>query len=787
MSANSQIIFGQLFERYAGTRIPLIQRDYAQGRADTEEVRSEFLGALARALALPPDDPSLPLNLDFVYGTLNPQRQFVPLDGQQRLTTLFLLHWYLAQRDGELAAFAQLFCNANGSARFAYSVRPSSSEFFDALSQHAPSPALGADDSLIEHLTDQPWYFRHWRLDPTIQSCLTMLQAMHERFHNAATARFARLIDVQRPVISFQILDLDDFGLADDLYIKMNARGMPLTAFETFKARYERHLHTQFDGHTRQMHGKPVSTATFFAWRMDTRWADFFWNFSNARNDATAPATMRLFDQAVMNLLQMVAAATRAPEAPGYEADLLKLRNRQQRLSYQVYEDNGWLDDAFSETLMLLLEAWSEGPGSFATQLPTAHYFDEVAFFNHAISDQPLNYTRLVQFCGYAMFLRRHGSSQPQAFGEWMRLVVNLSVNASYDGPDDIKRSVSGLGEMLEQALDILAHFASVDRPVSGFRGTQVREEITKAKLIVADSQWRPLLEHAEQHGYFQGQIDFLLDHSSAAWALQSHAHATWQEHFASSLALAEQMFDDHGLRAIDDFLWERALLSEGDYLLKRGYNHSFLGDGLTGPGTWKRLLANEDGMRVTLFCLWNRLDETRPLPAQLQRIIDQARVREPWRQVLIQTPSALGYCALRQLRFERDQVYLLARERMSGSHAELFSFALHQQLQTPQRLAQLAPLSVEGYVPVSGSADEPYFYLLHRHSPQVHTHLYVTSTPHGFLLQIDVDELLGRDALAHALQQDFDFVVKAGYLQSHCSRDTVEQRLVALAGVLAA
>ncbi|MCS5517408.1 DUF262 domain-containing protein [Pseudomonas qingdaonensis] len=29
----------------------------------------------------------------------------------------------------------------------------------------------------------------------------------------------------------------------------MNARGMPLTAFETFKARYERHLHTQFDGH----------------------------------------------------------------------------------------------------------------------------------------------------------------------------------------------------------------------------------------------------------------------------------------------------------------------------------------------------------------------------------------------------------------------------------------------------------------------------------------------------------------------------------------------------------
>lgn len=783
---DSQIIFSQLFKRYAGTEIPLIQRDYAQGRPDTAQVRTEFLAALERALQLPADDPALPLNLDFIYGTLDKDQHFIPLDGQQRLTTLFLLHWYLAQRDGQLMQFRALFCHTEAS-KFAYRVRPSSTEFFNALCSYTPQPALGASDSLLDCITDQPWYFRHWRLDPTIQSCLTMLQAMHERFHGAPAASFTRLIDAERPVISFQMLNLDDFGLADDLYIKMNARGMPLTPFETFKARYEQHLKVQFPAPDRHMHDKPVTTATFFAWRMDTRWADFFWNFSNSPADGSAPATTRLFDQAAMNLFQMIAAATRAPETPGYEADLLKLRNRQQRMSYQVYEDNGWLDGAFSETLMLLLEAWSEGVDSFATQLPTAHYFDEVAFFTHAISDQPLNYTRLVQFCGYVMFLRRHGNSLPQAFGEWMRVVNNLSVNASYDGPDDVKRSVSGLGDLLEHAPHLLAHFASVERPVSGFRGAQVREEILKAQLIIANSQWRPLIERAEQHGYFQGQIDFLLDHSSAAWALQSDAHATWQEHFASSLALAEQMFDAHGLHPIGDFLWERALLSEGHFLLKRGYNQSFLGDGTTGPGTWKRLLANEDGARVTLFCLWNKLDESQPLPAQLQGIIDKARVQEPWHQALIDTPLAFAYCSLRQLRFERDRVYLLARERMSGSHAELFSFALHQRLQAPQRLAQLAPLSVEDYVPVSGSGDEPYFYLLHWQSPQLQTRLFVTSTPSGFLLQIDVDELVERNALTHALEQDFGFVVEAGYLQSHCPRDTVEQQLIALAGLLAA
>ena len=36
--------------------------------------------------------------------------------------------------------------------------------------------------------------------------------------------------------IRFLLVGLEKFGLSDDLYIKMNARGKPLTAFETFKA-----------------------------------------------------------------------------------------------------------------------------------------------------------------------------------------------------------------------------------------------------------------------------------------------------------------------------------------------------------------------------------------------------------------------------------------------------------------------------------------------------------------------------------------------------------------------
>src|ERR1700722_19715328 len=78
--------------------IPLIQRDYAQGREDrrASAIRSRFLDALHTALT-----EGAPVGLDFIYGEVR-DGTFEPLDGQQRLTTLFLLHWYLASRCGAL-------------------------------------------------------------------------------------------------------------------------------------------------------------------------------------------------------------------------------------------------------------------------------------------------------------------------------------------------------------------------------------------------------------------------------------------------------------------------------------------------------------------------------------------------------------------------------------------------------------------------------------------------------------------------------------------------------------
>lgn len=99
---NKAISFWHFIQEHT-VEIPIIQRDYAQGRLGEEYLRYNFLINLKQAL-----DDYLPnekkvLILDFVYGSQNKDNpKSYPLDGQQRLTTLWLFHWYIALKAGNL-------------------------------------------------------------------------------------------------------------------------------------------------------------------------------------------------------------------------------------------------------------------------------------------------------------------------------------------------------------------------------------------------------------------------------------------------------------------------------------------------------------------------------------------------------------------------------------------------------------------------------------------------------------------------------------------------------------
>jgi hypothetical protein len=523
MSLGSQIIYKQLFQRHGFVRVPIIQRDYAQGRPDEMEVREEFLNSLKEALQKPVNNPELPLNLDFIYGSVegDSETRFLPLDGQQRLTTLFLLHWYLAWRDEHWEVFRQLF-QADRHSRFTYSVRPSSNEFFDELVGYRPDARPDEIPEVAQLVSDQPWYFRSWRLDPTIQSVLGMLEAIHERF-STSSGLFSRLIDEDQPAITFQLLDLKNFGLSDDLYIKMNARGKPLTQFENFKARYEHELESQFKGVTFKIGGQNLSVAKYVALRMDTAWTDLFWRLRDRKSN--------LYDGALMNMFRAVALVTRSPDDGEYLNDFLRLRNAFKHPSYTDFHARGWLDERFTLTIIHLFDAWSMGDKKLSAFLPDNRYFDEKAIFNKVVTSLAgLSNAELVQFAAYTGFIEKYQERlDVTAFQEWMRIIHNLSVNTEYNRPDDIRRSIVGLNHLLEHAEDVLKHFAESDNPTSGFNTQQIAEEKLKAELILLDGTWRALIDQAEVHEYFRGQIEFLLDFSGVVAASSQSKPNCWE------------------------------------------------------------------------------------------------------------------------------------------------------------------------------------------------------------------------------------------------------------------
>lgn len=715
MSDNgAQLTFGELLARHGRIEVPLIQRDYAQGRPDQQEVRDEFLAALHQALCLPRDSEALPLNLDFIYGSVEGRAAscFQPLDGQQRLTTLFLLHWYLAWRDGRGADFRAL-CADGAASRFSYHVRPSSSEFFDALVVFEPAHPADMAAPVSELLADQPWYFRNWRLDPTIQSGLVMLDAIHRRF-GVAQGLYARLTDTEHPAITFQLLDLKHFGLSDDLYIKMNARGKPLTPFETFKARYEQTLENLFLDERRMLDGQPVSVAEYFSRRMDTRWADFFWPHRDPESG--------VFDGAVMNVFRAVILISRSPQADGFVEDVGLLRDRDRSNSYAFFHQRDWLDRAFSETLLVLLDAWSAADSDLTTQLPDDCYFDEQAVFGTLLSDPAaLPYEEIVQLAAYAQFLNVRGDQfDPSEFQEWMRVVFNLSVNTVYNRPADLQRSLAALTELAPHMSSMIGYLAQAESEIPGFNQQQAAEEKLKAQLILADHSWRPLIDQAEGHGYFRGQIGFLLRFSGVSGHPTAKLEQAWDEEttrelqaaFSDVLQKAAAMFGRSGLNSLPDYLWERALLALGDYLLPARRNHSFLVNAQADPASWKRLLreaASGSAQAEVLHGLWARLSGTADLERQLDAVIAGASGLEDWRNAFITTPAAIGYCWRRMIRrADNGAIYLLRKSQMNGAHAELFTYCLYAQVLRPARSDGRMQTLVPSYFDPNTAEEEP-------------------------------------------------------------------------------
>ena len=669
MNSGKNLTFFGLFDEVSQVEIPIIQRDYAQGRESTVEVREQFLRSVRDALSR-----QKPLDLDFVYGSFEgtqSDQKFSLLDGQQRLTTLFLLHWYLAVKDGRLGEF-QDSIQSDGQSRFTYQTRPSSSEFFDALAtQPFELPdEQGESMALSQKMVDCQWFFLSWKLDPTIKSCLVMLDLINKLF-GASSGFYNRLIQLQNPYITFQFLNMKDFGLSDDLYIKMNARGKTLTPFENFKA--------WLFGHLDKL--SLILSKQDFQLKVDQDWTDIFWE------DLRKPDSSDI-DTQYLRFFEVVALfdACEKAESDRHSIEeasrewISSLRPKDNNISVVKFEDKDSFNKYSIEKIYNFLEFYRLHITTSGKNL-----------FAKVISQD--DYNTLAKFYAFWVFVSQFdvlnewkGKCEEQ-LRKWTRVTNNLIDNTRIDDPPTFVSSIQSLKKFSVHSMKLYEALSKMESDdIEFFSIPQRNEEILKAQLILRDKSWEQLFIEFEEHKYFQGRIGFLLQYSKTKEGTYN------QSAFRQYGKKASELFN-RSLFDAEEFLVQRALLSIDNYLT--GENLSFCKPSSGSarerneyPQSQQRVFNNEKGIFKKLL---DSLDGD--IVQNLKGMINGANVND-WRQYFILYPEAILYCKEGNIRKDNGEVYLLTKTRMSSYHAELKTYVLWIELKKRNQEEQLVKLT---------------------------------------------------------------------------------------------
>lgn len=254
--------------------IPVNQRQYAQGRLNREAdgIRAGFVHALKNALT-----SKAPKSLDLLYGSLE-KGNFIPFDGQQRLTTLFLLHWLLAWRSGNLNNETR--CDLH---KFRYDMREETEKFCSQIIDRFEAGAEGAvaGKPVSEIIRDAPWFDAKWTRDPCIAGMFTMLDALDSSLRNEAYDELWLTLTGNN-TIAFFYEEIGNIGTTgEELYITMNSRGKELTPFEKFKPQLLGFIKDNY-----------AASYAEFCENLDGKWLDFFWvNFGQLASEDKAGAT----------------------------------------------------------------------------------------------------------------------------------------------------------------------------------------------------------------------------------------------------------------------------------------------------------------------------------------------------------------------------------------------------------------------------------------------------------------------------------------------------------------
>ena len=615
--------------------IPIIQRDYAQGRKDAATIRDKFLDEIFNRL-----DNDENLFLDFVYGNIEDDK-FIPIDGQQRLTTLFLLYLYFAKKEKKDCEYLK---------GFTYETRSSSREFCGRL--------VNADidfskDEISADIKNYSWFMPFWENDPTVKSMLVMLDAIQDKFKNSTF--YDRLENIK-----FSFLELKEFGLTDDLYIKMNARGKPLSEFENFKAEFEKELSQDIKA------------------KLDNQWLDLFWGLKDNDEENIDLSSV---DKRYMAFFKGVASNFTVLD---------------------INDTKGAKDFDFDEFDMLdTLEFFSSNKNNVTNVIKILNELYEVSNYellkNFTDTSKDITYETRVKFFALSMFLINFGAQKlgGDFYKEYERITSNVARDFNIDSILKLRQVFEFINEICEkcESEDIFKLLEGFDdkRPES-FKTIDFYkwQEKKKLKLMQSDTRWIDAINKAEkQDKYLGSNLTFLID---------------FAENDVEKFKKYHEKFYDIFQEGKESFLFQRALLTKGDYLVERGYGYggeyfsfcNFNNNPRDKDDNWRSLFFNKDKSQI----LKELLEDER----NLEKTIDDFD-KTDWRYYFIKYPQILKYCRNFFIQKNGEMIRVLTKSLSSSYQAEYYSYALCIKLRENLKLSK----EKIKYEDVTSSAENPF------------------------------------------------------------------------------
>lgn len=694
--------FWELIASYNIT-IPPLQRDYAQGRennVEIEQIRNSLIDEIYDSLK-----SDKPLVLNFIYGEKADGR-FVPIDGQQRLTTLFLLHWYIFERAG----FDEGLVTLKG---FAYQTRVTSERFCENLCN---SVIDFSGDKISSEIKDCYWLTGNFLKDPTIKSMLTMLDTIHYRFKNHTD--FGNLKDKligEKCSIIFLWLPMDNFQKTNDLYIKMNARGKLLSDFEIFKAKL------QNSEVIKDILGSEVTNQDIILYisRYNNQYAEFFYKlFQEAYDEAMMTFIKEMVRDSYLSYVSRCGVSQKE-----YRDEYQRIRGMNGSLFFRYIESGGKDFSLCSnpteaivngiDNATALIEMFDTMPEPFVFEnTMSKKFYNEKDLFikNYQADTLSDDVIRFATYCYLIKFGIPSDYKSKNAYCIWKRFVFNVVTNSPFKSRrEDVCEafvffsSVVDTISSAEEATILKAISEIADAIITAAIRVQVKEEVIKAHLMI-NADWKKLILDAENY-YMDGQIGFLLDCCKAGtneWDIQDFEKyfGLYKRFFNSSKNLIDE---------ISENLFERALLCMPDssgnhtaHLLKQA--NSTTSWGFLGRN-YKEFLANstDSKKRQILKRLIDKLDNQINVEKGLEEIINSIDDKtfqnaDAWKLPFIKEDlfgEMMGYYRFKNcinLSENKKEVLMIAGTTVRAYSMELYTYLLYREL-VSQKVKNVKPI----------------------------------------------------------------------------------------------